>query len=903
MARWFVRWLRWRVPEVFARDARDRGMDQELQFHLEMLTQQYIQSGMSQAEARREARRRFGGVPQIKERGHEVRGRGMVLLETIWQDARHAVRVLAHNPGFSLMVIVSIAIGVGANAAMFSAADTLVLRPLTVPRPGDIVELDTLVSRTGFQSPTSSALSYPDYIDVRDRTRSFSSLMAYQVIVAGFTDRSDQPARRKFGMAVSGNMFDSLSVQAALGRAFGVEEDRVPGRDAVVVLDHDTWQQDFGGDHTILGRSIHIGAVEMTIIGVMPPGFTGPDQFVRPGYYIPLAMLSRVNQGMPDELTRRGTRNLAVKGRLARAVSVAQADAEVRQLAANLERQYPETNRTLGFTVRKEFDARVAARPQLAVMAAMLMALAIVVLLVACANVAGLFASRAPVRAREMALRLAIGAGRPRLIRQLVVESLWLAAGGGILGLVFGYGVISTFRRIQILTDVPLKLTFELDQRVVFVGLTVAVFSALLSSVVPAWRSSRVDVVTTLKATTGEPPRVRLWGRHALVCGQIAMSLVLLTIAVFLFRGYQSEFGRGPGFRTARMLMMTFDPQLVRYDQARTDDFYRLLTERAKGLPGVVSVTLASVVPLDQINIENTLISPEGFEFPKGTEHVRVLSAHVDETYFETLGIAVVGGRAFRSSDTTDTPRVAVVNETTAARYWPGLNPVGRRFRLKDAGDAWVEIVGVAANVKYRALGEAPNEFVYYARRQAPSSRNTLFVATTSGSASQAAPLRELVRTIDPNMPVFDVRTMENFYDVSGVSSGRILVEIVGEMGAVGLLLAMVGLYGLVAYSVSRRTREIGIRMAVGANAGIVLRMVLRQGLIMAAAGVSLGLLGSIATSGLLRAAFPFPGIERFNLTSYAVVVPVLLATTAFAALVPALRAARIDPVIALRQQ
>ena len=506
-----------------------------------------------------------------------------VMLSTFWQDLKHGARMLRKNPGFSFVAMASIAIGVGANAAMFSLADTLVLRPLTVPRANEIVTVAAVAPKSGFSSPTSSALSYPDYVDVRNQARSFSSLFAFRLIVASFADRADQPAQRKFGMAVSGNLFDALGVQPVLGRAIAVDEDRVVGRDPVVVLDHDLWRQQFAADPRIVGRQIRLGGVEMTVIGVMPSGFTGPDQFVQPSFYIPLSMAPALISGTAVvELTQRDVRNIAVKGRLKPGVSVEQAAEEVTLIGANLQRSYPETNRNQGLTAQTELDARVEARPQLAVAALVPMTLAAIVLLVACANVAGLLTSRAPVRGREIALRLAIGAGRLRLMRQLLVESLLIAVGGGALGLLIAASVISMLQGLQVPTDVPLKLSFDLDDRVLIVGLIVATASTLASSLVPAWKSTRTNLVGNLRNQTADDPRrSRLWGRNILVCGQVALSLVLVTVAVFLFRAYQSEYGRGPGFRTDHVLLMSFEPDLAGYDAARADRFYDQLRDRA----------------------------------------------------------------------------------------------------------------------------------------------------------------------------------------------------------------------------------------------------------------------------------------------------------------------------------
>lgn len=826
------------------------------------------------------------------------------MIGSVLQDVKHGARMLVKNPGFAFVAIISIAIGVGANAAMFSVADTLVLRPLTVPRADDIVTVAAVVPRAGFTPPQSAALSYPDYLDVRNQSHSFANLFAYRLVVATFAARSDDVARRAFGIAVTGNMFDALGVQPAIGRTFGVDEDR-PGRDPVVVLDHDMWLREFAGDSAILGRTVRIGGIDMAVIGVMPRGFSGPDQFVLPGYYIPVGMLPRLPSLAPDELTRRDVRNLAVKGFLLPGTSVARANEEASVIGDRLRSTYPDTNRNQGLAVQTEFDARVQARPQLAVIAAMLITLALVVLCVACANVAGLLSSRAPARAREMALRLSIGAGRWRIVRQLVIESLVVAFAGGAIGLLFGNGVIAMFSSLTLPTDVPLKLTFEPDSRVLVFGMAVAALSALVFGLAPAWQSTRVDLVSTLKnQAASDPRRSRLWGRNLLVSGQVALSLVLLTVAVFLYRGFAIEFGRGPGYRIDHVLLASFDPDLASYDAAKAERFYRELKDTTAAIAGVRSVALTSSVPMDGISVENSTVVPEGAVLPSGTTFVRVRSAHVDEGYFDTLDIAILNGRPFRATDDSSAPRVAIVNDTFASKYWPGGNAVGKRFRLIEGDQQpWVEVVGVAVTHKYRALSEAATEFVYYAWAQTPSNDTTMLVETAGDPAATAQPLRAAVRGIDSNMPVLSLRTMEDFFQASSVTFTSVIVRVVFGMGSMGLALAMIGLYGLVAYSVSRRTREIGIRVAVGANPQSVLAMVLRHGALLSVGGTLMGLLASLAIRGALRAAFPFEDAGSLDVSTYLIVVPALLAITLLAAFIPARRASRIDPLMALRQE
>ena len=827
------------------------------------------------------------------------------MIEGIVQDLRHGARMLVKNPGFTLIAIASIAIGVGANAAMFSLADGLVLRPLPVPRADQVISVSATAPRANEAFfLTTNRLSHLDYTDLRDRAQSFSGLAAYTVSFASFATGRDQAAQSKLGLAVSGNFFDVLELQPALGRAIRPDEDRVPGRDAVVVLAYSTWAEQFGSDPGIVGRQVRLGGLDFTVVGVAPESFTGMHLVLPPAFIIPIAMQSKLAGAVPATLLeQRNFRYLEVRGRVKSGVSLEQARQEVASIARGLEQTYPDTNRNFGMVIRTAFEARLDERGASAPSAFMLMTLAFAVLLVACANVAGLLMSRAPAREKEMALRLAIGGARWRITRQVITEGVLLAAGGGALGLAMGYGGVMLLRRLPIISDIGVRLTFDLDRRAIAVGLVLAAASALLSSLVPAWRASHAtNLVFTLRSGTSHVQRLsRLWGRNGLVTAQVALALVLLTVTVYLGRAFRAELGE-PGFRTEGMLLASFDPRLAGYDSARTEAFYRQLSERVKALPGVTSVGMTSIVPLNQDNREPLTIVPEGFQLPRDTNSLTILSARIDEGYLATMGIPLVMGRGFASSDTTDTPRVVLINRAMAARYWPEQNPIGKRVRLIDRqNQPWAEVVGVTADNKYNWIGEGPTPWLYLPQTQDVGSRSTLLVASRGAAVALAGPVRDIVKDIDPNMPISSVRTMEDFY--YGNASGVVyaLTSVVGTMGLLGLSLALVGLYGLVAYSAARRTREIGIRMAIGAPSASVLRMVLRHGLALATAGVVAGVIGSVAVGGLIRSVFPNAGLIDF--TTYLLVVPVLVAITMLAAWVPARRAARIDPLVALRQE
>lgn len=824
------------------------------------------------------------------------------MIEHLWHDVRYGLRMLARTPGFTAVAILSLAIGIGANCAIFSFADALLLRPLPVARPGEVYTIGSTLNIEAF-GVSALATSYPDYLDIRDRAKSFDGLVAFTYETAGFAARPDQTPRLTMGMLATANLFRVMGVTPVLGRGFTAEEDRVPGRDAVVVLGHALWAREFASDPNVLGRRVDIDGHPFTIIGVAPAGFTALDQAVRLDFFVPL-MMSPALVGDPKaaSMQARDARNLSIKGRLAPGVSQAAAQAELTTIAADLAQAYPATNKNERMAIRTELQERIAEDPPDATLIEMLATLALAVLFVACANVAGLLTSRAPARAREMALRLAIGAGRARIARQLITESLLIALAGGAAGLAVGYAGMLLFRQVQLPTDLPIVLTFQLDRRALLFSLAVSVASAVLFGISPAIQATRTDLTSAMKTgDTIAPGRRRRWGRSILVGGQVAVSVVLLVVAMFMYRGFRHQIDDGPGYRTDHMLLMSVDTGLVHYSDAQAEGFFRDLAERARSVPGVTRVAMTTAVPMGNNQSVET-VAPEGFQFPPGKDNATVLSSRIDEHYFDTLGLTLVEGRNFTVDDAAASPKVAIVNEAFAHHYWPGQDPIGKRFRLVDRDNAWVQVVGLAKTSKYVFIAEPPTEYVYLPYRQRTPHEMTMVVRSAGDPAALAAPLREVVRGLDGNMPIYNVRTMTEFYRMRVTAIFNVLIGTVGALGLMGLALAIVGLYGLVAYAVSRRTREIGIRMAIGADQPAVLRMVLRQGLVLAAVGLVLGVAGSVGAGVLLRAAF-HTAREQRDIASIVIVIPVVLVVTALAAYVPARRASHVNPVEALRQE
>jgi predicted permease len=741
----------------------------------------------------------------------------------------------------------------------------------------------------------------PDYRDFREQSRTFDGLAAYRFYTFGLASSSKVQPQMRMGLLVSDNFFRVLGVQPAVGRAFLTEEGKVSGRDAIAVLSHDLWENQFGADPSIVGRAIRLNGIDFTVIGVAPESFTGLDPFLRPALYVPVTMSQRLGAASKDPLEDRGSRPMQMKGRLKPGVAREKAQAELIGIAKNLEKSYPDTNRDHNVAVRTELQARMQSDPYDSALAIMLMALVGLVLLIACANVANLMLARSRARSREIAIRLAIGASRMRLIRQLLIESLALALLGGLLGLGFGYLGIRFLRNIPIPTDLPVVIGVQLDRRVLLFSLFVAIASALAFGLVPAWQAGKTDLVNTLKsAGLTSSARRRTIGRNALVIAQVAFSMVLLVAASMVLDGFRKALVLNPGFRTDHVMTMEFDTSFVRYRDEQSKEFYRNLMDRARPLPGVRSVALAQAVPLSPGQSTLSVI-PDGYQLPKGQDTANVLGESADQHYFETMQIPVLEGRAFTAQDKTDSRPVAIVNQAFAEKYWPHQDAVGKRLWLKDRKSSELEVVGVVKTGRYLFIAEPPMPFVYLPYAQHPSTSMTLFVETTGNPADVAAPLRDIVRSLDANLPIYNVRTLSNFYQQRAISIVLLILQLISTMGLLGLSLALVGLYGLIAYSVSRRTQEIGIRMAMGARGGDVLGMVLRQGLVLSLIGIAIGFIASLGVRRLLSA-----GLVGLGSSSPAILIIVPLALiliTMAACYLPARRASLVDPIRALRYE
>jgi macrolide transport system ATP-binding/permease protein len=889
-----------RLFNFTSRRAQEERLREEIAEHIALQTDENLGAGLPPIEARRQAMLKFGGVEAMKQ---DFRAeRGLLFIENLFQDVRFAIRSLRRTSGLTAFVVITLALGIGMTSAMFSMVDGLIFRPYPVPHPGGVL----ILASTSRDSNLDN-FSYREYLDIRDKTKSYEGVIASAGMEAvGFSAEPGATPRARGGMMVSGNYFHVLGVEPRVGRGFRDDEDQVPGRNAVVVLGPNFWKHEFAGDPSALGRTIRLNGTDFTVIGVAPETFPGMLIFGQPDFYMPLAMARVFSTNLQKNFFEdRDDRELNVKARLKPGTTLQQARNEFAVLAKNFEGEYPKFNRDRGAAVYTQFEARTREDENWK-FGVIFLILALAVLLVACTNVAGLLLSRARARTREIAVRLAIGAGRFRLIRLLLTESLILASLGGLAGIAIGYGIVEWFHSkdsIVFATDLPVAVPFRMDTRILLASLALSMLSAFLCGLAPALQSTRVDLVNGLKsADVDVPGRKRLWGRNFLVVAQVSISLMLLTASFLMARSFQHSLLQGTTFAKDHLLMVNFDPRLVHYNAAQTRQFYKLLAERVRVAPGVLSEALTQNVPLGVFDdFEGIAFVPDGFQMPRDRQNFTSTMDTIDEGYFETMGIPVLRGRGFLASDTADAPRVAVVNEQLAKHYWPGSDPVGKHIRLDSPSGTPVEIVGVAQTIKYQSTFEKPMDFLYMPLAQHPVARMDLMLRSTGDPLQLVPSVKDIVNALDPNLPMLRTTAYEDLYLNQAVKGPGIAIQMVGTMGAVGLLLAVAGLYGLVAYNVSRRTREIGIRMALGALSSDVLRLVMGKGIVLVGIGTVIGLAMGFAIERLMNSMlFNAGGVD---IVAYVIVVPLLFLVTMLAAYVPARRASRIAPTQALRYE
>ena len=817
-------------------------------------------------------------------------------------DLRYAFRTLWKSPGFTLIAILSIALGIGANTAMFSFVDAILFRPLPVRNAGSIVALHA----TAPGSPLDN-VSYPDYIDLRDKTTTLEDAASYRVLEAGISPSREALPQMTVGYLVSGNFFSGLGIEIPLGRGFRPEEDRPGSKNQVTVISHSLWERYFNSDPNVIGRTLRLNGAEFTIIGVASQDFSGPEPYVQPDFYAPTNSYHAAAPMVKAEdfLTSRKLKPLNLLARLKPGVSLKSAQAELTTIARALAVQYPDTNRERTFTILTYFDDRFEQDKVDAILSMTLMGITGLVLLIACANVANLLLARGTARVKEIAIRMAIGAGRWTLVRQLLTESMLLALLGGVAGVGVGYAGVRFFQSVKLPSDIPLDLGIRMDSRLLVFSLVLSIATGIIFGLLPALRSTRMDLNSTIKASDQGPGKPAFWrgrlaGRNVLVSAQLALAVVLLVASGLFVRGFTAARKMDPGFRLDHTLLVSFNASLIRYDEAKSREFYKALIDRVRELPGVTDATLAHNYPFGN-GVSTRSLLVDGYQPRAGEDKPFAFLNLVDDRYFRVMDLKLLRGRTFDTRDTASSPRVAIINDTVAKKMFPNREALGARMRLDNAEGPVVEIVGIAKTGKYLYWAEPPEPFLWMPFAQDYDPVVTLHVRTEGDPTAMAGAIRDTVRAINPDMPVFSVRSMEAFYDARAMLGPRITMQLVTATGLIGLLLAVIGLYGVVAYAVSRRTREIGIRMAIGANPGNVLRMILAQGMVFTAIGIGAGLAMAFFASQVV-AGFVV-GVSPRDPAIF-LGVPIILAVVMIAACwLPAWRAARIDPTLALRQE
>jgi putative ABC transport system permease protein len=814
----------------------------------------------------------------------------------MWQDVRIGLRSLIKVPVFTATVVLTLALGIGANAAVFTIVNLLLLKPLPVRDPGNLYVL--AVTHEGNEDPHN--VSWPDLQDYRTRSGVFEDVAAYDFAFVGLS--AERRAERITISYVSNNLFSMLGVAAGIGRVIQPSDDPAPGANPILVLGYSYWLHRFNGDPSVVGRSVLVNGQPFTIAGIVPKSFHGPYALVEFDGYVPMSMEQAA--AYRDRLTKRDNHSCHALARLKPGVTLAQAQAAISVTARQLEQQYPDTNKTVRARLIPERLARPEANGagKIPLVAAVFVTLVGLVLMVACVNVINLILVRSTTRQRELAVRAALGAGRRRLVRQLLTESVLLAAGGGLAGAALGRWCAALLASIRLPGDLPFRFDLSFDWRVFAYIAAIALTVGIAVGLLPALRASRADLNQALReggrgASDGRS-RQRL--RGALVVAQVAVSLVLLIAAGLFVRSMTRAQSIDLGFDPAHVLNVSIDVAQKGYDEARGRALYDELLRRVATLPGVDVASLSYSVPLSYYN-SSAYIEVEGHPTPSQRRKPFAGTNSVTPEYLRTMKLRLLRGRFFTESDDARAPRVAVINQTMARKFWPGEDPIGRRIRSTDIDhDAWLTVVGIVADGRFTFIFDDPSAYFFVPLAQHYESLRVLQLRTAGDPAVLVPLVRRAIHDLDADLPIYDVVPMsEVVQGPNGFFLLRMGALFGGGLGLLGLTLALVGVYGVVSYAASQRTQEIGVRMALGAQRGDVIRLVLGRGLLLVAIGIAVGVSSAAAAarviSGLLF------GISALDPLTFGV-VPLLLATMALAAsYLPAFKATRVDPCIALR--
>jgi len=810
-------------------------------------------------------------------------------MATLIQEFRYALRVLLKSPGFTVVAILTLALGIGANSTIFSWINSTVLNPI----PG-VTHTNEYVALTAGPNGDVNPISYLDYKDLRDRNHSLSSFVAYSLWPMDFT--ADAKPERIWGEFSSANYFDALGVHPVLGRTFLPDEDAKPGAAPVVVLGYKFWQTRFGNDRSVINRTILINKRPYTVVGVAPPLFQGTQTGLHADLWLPVSMVQQFVNGTTDILQDRGTNWIMTIGHLQPSVTREQSQSDLSIAYAEIGKQFPAYHRGRNtVTLHPLWRGPFSTNYYLNKILFLLMAISFVVLLLACANVSNLLLVRAVGRRRELAIRLSVGATRGRLVRQLLAESVILALGGGAVAMVFTTWSAGTLPEFVPPTEVPLSMNIQADRTVLFATLGLSLFTAILFGILPALRSSKLVPSAVLKEESGGGGRSKARLSSILVVAQIAMSLLLLVCAGLFIRSFSVAQQFDPGFNPHNVLIDSYDLGGVGYDQKTGLEFHRQLFAKLQALPGVQSSALAGWIPLG-FSLNSTTVQPEGYA-PRPDEAMEIDDASVGPNYFHTMQIPMAAGREFALSDTDQSQLVVVVNQEFARRFWPQQDPIGKRLTAR--GKSFT-VVGIARNSDTDHLRQKPKPFVYLPLFQVYYTKAAIHLRVAGDPLAYVAAVQNAVHELDTDLPLYDLMTLDSRIQLS-TTNDRIGGVFVGAFGFLALVLAAVGVYGVLAYTTRQRTKELGIRMALGAEPRDVFGAILRQGALLALTGILIGLGASFlltrALSGILF------GVSPTDPLTFAAVSLMLLVVALLACYLPARRAMRTDPLVALRYE
>ena len=884
---------------LFRRNRSAQRLNDEIQFHLDQQIAEHIAGGMNAQEARYAAMRTFGNPTFLKEETRDTWG--WLWIEQIAQDLRYAARMLRKSPGFTSVAILTLALGVGANTAIFSMVDFLLLRPLPIKDP---TRVSFLVSEWK-SGHASTAFSYPDFQEIRRQTADvFLDLAATQSFqMDGLT--VDGISESMWASYVSGNFFDVMGIKPVLGRFILPTEGQVVGADPVLVLSYSYWKARFNADPLIVGKKGSVNGQPVTIIGVAPKGFHGPTALIDFQGYMPLAMAAALKDAPKNFLADPRQANSALIARLMPRVTDDRVQAALSVVAKRLSDQRPKEDAWMSLQAFRLAPAGLAIDPTnphaLSLVSVPFLTLGGFVLLLACANMTNLLLVRASIRQREMAVRAALGGARGRLIRQLLTETVLLALFGCAGGIILGLATSRGFGSISLRTVLPVVLDFHFDWRVFAYALAVAVLAGLLVGIVPALRAASCDLNRVLHESgrTATSGRQRL--RMTLVVAQVGGSLMLLIVAGLFVRSLENVQHYDLGFDPGHVLNLTIDPHEAGYDEAQTHTFYQELLSRVRAIAGVQSASLAASVPMGYDNLAASIEIP-GYQTPEGQRAPYAAYNEISSGYLETMRIPLIRGRDLRDSDDQNSPRVALIGQTMADRYWGGQDPVGRRFSFSFDRGHPLEVVGVVGNCRQDALSREFYPYFYVPLAQRSGTPATLQVRTRTAPELHAREMTSLVHSLEPAMTVFDVQPMTAALEtLNGFLIFQFGAVLAASLGILGLLLAVVGVYGVISYSANQRTHEIGVRIALGGRPLQILQMVLRQGLVIVGLGVLLGVVAAVGMAKLV--ANLLVSVSPIDPLTYGTASLVLMSIALAASYIPARRATRVDPMVALRYE